>query len=83
MQDTILGHAYNWLQLQTWKNAVSLSEEHEYVESFDLIELIKDYCSNLESSYGSLYNIPVFGQFIETIENQYNIEIFSDRPDFY
>lgn len=81
--DSILVHANNWLQMKTWRNAVKQSEEQDYQETYELIALLKEYWSDLEGNYGEIYDIPFIGGFVQKLEEDFHIKVFSDRPWFY
>lgn len=81
--DTILESTNAWLQQMTWRNAVRQSEEQDYQEAYELIHLLKDYWSDLETHFGSVYDIPIFGNSIKNLEDYYQIKFFTDKPSFY
>ncbi|MFB9330649.1 hypothetical protein ACFFSY_32310 [Paenibacillus aurantiacus] len=62
LNDSILLYANNWLQLKTWRDAVKQSNELDYEETYKVIHLMKEYWGDLESTYGSVYDIPVIGE---------------------
>lgn len=82
-QEALLGQVNQWLHLNTWKFAVGQSEEQDYTHSFNLIATIKDYIGDLKSSFGGIYNIPLFGPFIQSVEEKYKINLISDQIDLY
>ncbi|MUG85718.1 hypothetical protein GNP92_05045 [Paenibacillus timonensis] len=81
--DTVLESTNAWLQQMTWRNAVRQSEEQDYREAYELIHLLKDYWSDLETHFGSVYDIPIFGHSIQNLEDYYQIKFFTDKPSFY
>jgi hypothetical protein len=83
MDDSILVHANNWLQMKTWRNEVKQSEEQHYQETYELISLLKEYWSDLVGNYGDIYDIPLIGGFVKKLEEDFHIKVFSDRPWFY
>ncbi|MCY9664872.1 hypothetical protein M5X11_07865 [Paenibacillus alginolyticus] len=83
MDDSILVHANNWLQMKTWRDAVKRSEEEDYQETYELIALLKQYWSDLVGNYGDFYDVPLIGGFVKKLEEDFHIKVFSDRPWFY
>jgi len=83
MDDSILAHANNWLQMRTWRDAVKQTEELDYSETYELIRLLKGYWSELVGNYGDIYSIPLIGGFVQKLEEDFQIKVFSDRPWFY
>lgn len=83
LDDSILAHANNWLKMKTWRDAVKCSEEQDYQETYELIELLKEYWSDLVENYGDIYDIPLIGGFVQKLEENFQIRVFSDRPWFY
>ncbi|WDQ30466.1 hypothetical protein PTQ21_18685 [Paenibacillus marchantiae] len=81
--DSILYYANSWLQMKTWRDAVKHSEEMNYQETYKLISLLKEYWSDLVENYGDVYNVPLIGGFIQKLEEDFQINVFSDRPWFY
>lgn len=81
--DTILESTNTWLQQMTWKNAVRQSDEEDYREAYELIHRLKNYWSDLEAHFGSVYDIPFFGNSIKNLEDYYQIRFFTDKPSFY
>jgi hypothetical protein len=71
MDDSILVHANNWLQMKTWRNAVKQSEEPDYQETYELIALLKEYWSDLVGNYGDIYSIPLIGGFVQKLEEDF------------
>lgn len=83
MNETILEPTNDWLQMMTWKNAVRHSEEQDYQEAYELIALLKKYWSDLEVHFGSVYDIPFFGNSIKNLEDYFQLKFFTDKPSFY
>jgi hypothetical protein len=83
MNETILEPTNDWLQMMTWKNAIGHSDEQDYRESYELIALIKEYWSDLEVHFGSVYDIPFFGNSIKNLEDYFQLKFFADKPSFY
>lgn len=83
MNETILEPTNDWLQMKTWKNAVRHSDEQDYQEAYELITLLKEYWSDLEVHFGSVYDIPFFGSSIKSLEDCFQLKFFSDKPSFY
>ncbi|MHA2854208.1 hypothetical protein ACXZ7E_09475 [Paenibacillus lautus] len=83
MNETILEPTNDWLQMMTWKNAVRHSNEQDYQEVYELIDLLKEYWSHLEALFGSVYEIPFFGNSIKNLENYFQLKFFTDKPSFY
>ncbi|SDD55397.1 hypothetical protein SAMN05428987_5271 [Paenibacillus sp. CF095] len=81
--DSILFYANSWLKMNTWRDAVKHSDEVNYQETYKLITLLKEYWSDVVENYGGTYNIPLIGEFIKKLEEDFQIKIFSDRPWFY
>ncbi|MFD1176102.1 hypothetical protein ACFQ3W_07300 [Paenibacillus puldeungensis] len=81
--DTILESTNAWLQQMTWRNAVRQSDEQDYREAYELIHLLKDYWSDLKTHFGSVYDIPFFGNSIKNLEDYYQIKFITDKPSFY
>ncbi|MEK4372514.1 hypothetical protein [Paenibacillus sp. FSL R5-0473] len=69
--------------MNTWRDAVKHSDEVNYQETYKLITLLKEYWSDVVEIYGGTYNIPLIGEFIKKLEEDFQIKIFSDRPWFY
>lgn len=83
MNETILEPTNDWLQMMTWKNSVRHSEEQVYQEAYELIALLKEYWSDLEVHFGSVYDIPFFGNSIKNLEGYFQLKFFTDKPSFY
>ncbi|KKO53975.1 hypothetical protein [Paenibacillus sp. DMB20] len=83
MNETILEPTNDWLQMMTWKNAVRHSDEQDYQEAYELIDLLKEYWSDLEALFGSVYEIPFFGNSIKNLENYFQLKFLTDKPSFY
>ncbi|MFC3745723.1 hypothetical protein [Paenibacillus sp. GCM10012306] len=83
MNETILGPTNNWLQMMTWKNSVRHSDEQDYQEAYELIAILKEYWSDLEVHFGSVYDIPFFGNSIKNLEDSFQLKLFTDKPSFY
>ncbi|NOU72537.1 hypothetical protein GC098_14060 [Paenibacillus sp. LMG 31458] len=81
--ESVLVHANNWLQMKTWRNAVKKSDEQDYIETYELITILKEYWSDLIPNNGNIYDIPFIGRFVQELEENFQIKIFSDRPWFY
>lgn len=82
-KDALLEQVNKWLHLNTWKFAVGQSDEEDFSQSFNLILTIKAYLSDLESSFGDIYNVPIFGPFIKHVEEKYKINLISDQLGLY
>ncbi len=81
--DTILKSTNAWLQQMLWKNAVRHSDELDYQEAFELIQLLKNYWSDLETHFSSVYDIPFFGNNIKSIADYFHIKFSTEKPSFY
>ncbi|RAV02719.1 hypothetical protein [Paenibacillus sp. YN15] len=81
--DTILKSTNAWLQQMLWKNAVRHSVELDYQEAYELIQLLKNYWSDLETHFSSVYDIPFFGNNIKSLEDYFHIKFSTDKPSFY
>ncbi|NHN33157.1 hypothetical protein [Paenibacillus agricola] len=83
LNESILVHANNWLQMKTWRNAVKKSNEQDYIETYELITILKEYWSDLVPNNDNIYDIPLIGGIVQTFEENLHIKVFSDRPWFY
>lgn len=81
--ESILVHANNWLQMKAWRNAVKKSDEQDYIETYELITILKEYWSDLVPNNDNIHDIPFIGRFVQELEENFQIKIFSDRPWFY
>lgn len=83
MNETILEPTNDWLQKVIWKNAVRHSDEQDYQEAYEIIDLLKEYWSDLEVHFRSVYDIPFFGNSIRNLEDYFQLKFFTDKPSFY
>lgn len=83
MNDAVLNSVNGWLMQEKWRNGVRHSVEQDYIDSYELIVLIKEYWSNFASVYGHIYNVPLFGPMLKTIEENYKVVELIDLPWLY